>query len=329
MAHQITTRADNFAEMAYTGETPWHGLGQKLEENAPIEQWITSAGMDYTVRKTKIQYYADRAENDLRVDPDFVALVRSDNGERLGIVGEDYQIVQPFEVLEFFRDLVKDAGFKLHTAGTLFGGKRYWALAQLEGATIAGWDKVGGYYLLSTTADGTRATEGRETTVRVVCNNTLSMALSHDLTAHGFRLSHRERFEADKILQKQLGLAQEHFHKFMEAANGLSKIKCSLAGADEFLMKLLASKPVEGLDDEANPRRPKGIDSILALFEGAGRGAEQKGSKGTMWGLLNSVTEYVDHFATAKTLDHRLDRAMWGTGDRLKTEAFMQALELV
>src|SRR6202044_3294118 len=93
---------------------------------------------------------------------------------------DNFKIVQPGAVLEFFRDLTAAAGFTLETAGTLFGGKRFWALAAIgETASIADpADKMKGYLLLSTACDGSMATEARYTTVRVVCNNTLSSARS-------------------------------------------------------------------------------------------------------------------------------------------------------
>lgn len=352
MAHEVTQRADGKAEMAAVqGVDVWHGLGQRLPKSASIEEWTEAAGMDWTIRKSKIMYYADRACKDLREDKEAVALVRSDTGTRLGIVSPDYQIVQPFEVLEFYRDLVAEAGFKLHTAGTLFGGKRYWALAQLKEVTLNGWDKVGGFYLLSSTADGSRATDGRETTVCVVCNNTLSMALGGQPDAkHGFTVTHRQRFNAEKV-QKALGRTAEHFDSWVDTVNELSMAKISSAGADEFILKLLRpsqqatemvaqASPMDSFEallnrpvtlnelQEDTVRRPRGADTMLDLFLGAGLGATEKGRAGTAWGLVNAVTQYVDHHATSKTDSHRMDRAFWGSGDELKTEALTLAQQM-
>lgn len=350
MAHELTiNKLTRKVEMAYCGDTPWHSLGQRLLPGASVEEWLKAAGMEWTVRRAKLMYYADRAQTDLRTDDESVALIRSDTGERLGIVSANYQVVQPYEVLEFFRNLVESSGFEIHTAGTLFGGKRYWALAKLKEAKINGWDKVGGFYLLSTTADGTRATDGRETTICVVCNNTLSAALWGDDVKHGFKMAHTQRFDAAKI-QKQLGLTESNFDAFIDVANGLSQVKVSEAAADDFILKLLrpsaainAMVAAESPDDsfasllqrpvkldlaeveEETIRRPRGADMILDLFLGSGMGSDQKGRAGTAWGLVNAVTEYVDHHATAKTDSHRLDRAFWGTGDELKTEALQLA----
>lgn len=352
MAHEITRRNGKDEMAAVKGTEVWHGLGQRLEAGASIEEWTNAAGMDWTIRRAKLMYYADRAGTDLRTDEEAVALIRSDTGERLGIVSPDYQIVQPYEVLEFYRDLVADAGFELNTAGTLFGGKRYWALAKLKEAKINGWDAIGGYYLLSSTADGTRATDGRETTICVVCNNTLSMALLGDGAKHGFRMTHAQRFDAKKI-QNALGLTEEHFEALVETADDLSGAKISEAAADEFILKLLRptqatidmvnqdspadsfaallQRPanlIELATEEETIRRPRGADMILDLFLGSGMGANQAGRSGTAWGLVNAVTEYVDHHATSKTDDHRIDRAYWGSGDALKTEALQMAQEM-
>lgn len=346
MSHELTIRQNGTAEMAFVGETPWHRLGQNLKEGASIEEWQIAAGMDWSIRRSKAHFYTDRACTDLRAWDDQVVLYRSDNGQPLGIVSPDYNIVQPSEVLEFFRDLVSDEGFELHTAGTLFGGKRFWALAKVTEATIAGWDKIGGYLLLSTSADGSTATEARETSVRVVCRNTLSLAMNQRGTSKRTTVSHRVRFDDAKV-KRELGLTREHFEQFIDAANALTKVKMNETAAENFLTRLLrpskklqqqitqqegptdaVQAAIEQEESEQSLRRPRGLDTILQLFQGAGEGAGKKGSAGTAWGLVNAVTEYVDHHATAKTFDHLMARSMFGDGDKLKTEAFNQALEL-
>lgn len=325
--------------MAYVGETPWHGLGQVLQPGASIENWQQAAGMNWSIRRGDMQYFADRACTDLRLVPDQKVLFRGDTGAKLGIVSNEYQIVQPSEVLEFFRDLVATQGFQLETAGTMFGGSRYWALAKVTKAVISGWDEIGGYCLISTTADGSRATEIRKTTVRVVCNNTLSMALSLD-SKEVIRITHRQRFDSERV-QQQMGLSLEEFDSFIEVAHALSKIRVTKAAADDFVTRLLrkAGRTVQAvqddededqLDSDTKQRKPRGLEIITSLFEGQGHGATKQGSAGTAWGLVNAVTEYVDHLSSAKTVSHRLDRAFFGSGDVLKTLALQRALvELV
>lgn len=350
----ITLKANGGVEMAAAqGVDIWWEDDQikagRLQPGASIEEWQLAANLDWLVRRAKVQYYADRAQTDLRTDEENVVLVRSDTGERLGIVSADYQVVQPFEVLEFFRDLVAGQGFELHTAGTLFGGKKYWALAKVTEAVFSGWDKVGGFLLLSSSADGKSATEAQETTICVVCRNTLNRAGREDV-ANRIRINHRQRFDAASV-QKQLGLAEENFAAMCEDINSLTKVKISDAAAEDFVLRLLrptketigmvnAMSPTDSFEallnrpakltveqEEETVRRPRGADLILELFSGEGMGATQKGRKGTAWGLVNAVTEYVDHHATAKSADHLMDRALWGTGADLKVEAFQGALK--
>lgn len=356
----VSLRDNGQAEMAALEGVPiwWESdvlQAGRLQPGASIEDWVKTAGMEFIIRKAAVEYRAGRgAKAEQMVMDDQVVLYRSDNRTPLGIVSPDYNIVQPYEVLEFFRDLVSGSGFELTTAGTLFGGRRYWALAKITEAVIAGWDTVGAYLLLSTSADGTMATEARKTTVRVVCNNTLNMARAANAKA---KVSHRVRFD-DKKLRTELGLARDDFAAFMDQAVKLSGTKVSYAAAEDFVMRLLTGAAAQAetkeqvlmaspddslqsllarspnfvpadieIDDSARARKPRGFDQIMGLFDGEGLGSTKKGSEGTAWGLVNAVTEYVDHHATAKSPDHRIARAWYGTGDALKTEAFDLALK--
>ena len=369
MAHELTIRANGAAEMAYLGDVPWHGLGQPMQAGATIEQWIKAAGMDWNIRRALVRYFADE---DTRADcfelceaPGETVLFRSDTRAHLGIVSPDYQIVQPGQVLEFFRDMVESNGAHLETAGTLFGGRRFWGLAKFAAESVHGAaDVVGGYLLLCTSADGTMATEARETTVRVVCNNTLRMARGADGGAVApVRISHAARFD-DKSIKAKLSAAPGNFAAAMETARRLASVRVSEAAAAQFVRDLL--RPAEAAEREAaqkkaaeaaaaagatgpdaafaailarikstdaaaeaKRRAPRGEAAILELFRGGAMGSALPGVAGSAWGLLNAVTEYVDHAATAKSTDHRLSSAWFGDGDKLKERALVAALELV
>ena len=353
MAHELTTRASGFVEMAYVGAAGWHGLGNELPLGASIEEWQVASGMDFRVLRSKVRYFtsADGAEQ-LTWDDNHV-LFRSDNKLPLGLVSPSYKVVQPAQVLEFFRDLVANSGYTLNTAGTLFGGKKMWALAKVEQQDVQRGDAVGGYLLLSTSADGSMATEARETTVRVVCNNTLSMA--QGAGSHGaIKVSHRSRFD-DAKLKKQMGESLSHFHAFMDQARSLSTKPVTNAAAEAFVRELLRpaketaqmaqavanlggsdfasllgvparlSEAVSIVDEK---RAPRGEADILTLFRSNALGGNMLGAQGTAWGLVNAVTEYVDHKKTAKSADHRLDSALFGDGDALKSRAFELARTL-
>jgi phage/plasmid-like protein (TIGR03299 family) len=336
MAHELTIRANQTAEMAYTGDKPWHGLGQQLNAGSPIEAWQAAAGMDWKIQRSKVRYFADR-EGATQIEmPDQHVLFRSDTKEALGLVSAKYKTVQPAQVLEFFRDLTEGAGFELSTAGTLFGGKKFWALAKIgEGAEIVTGDLVGGYLLLATSCDGSSATTAKFVMERVVCNNTLTMAMAEKGKA--VKVSHRNVFNPAAIKQS-LGIAQESFASMVDAARTLTQIRISRAGAEQFVRQLL--RPTEAAApasfdfmgkvlESKEERAPRGEAEILRLFSGAAKGDSLPGVHGTAWGLLNAVTEYVDHHATAKTDSHRLNSAWFNGGDDLKTAAFEKLLATV
>jgi phage/plasmid-like protein (TIGR03299 family) len=318
--HALTERKDGFVEMAYVGDKPWHGLGQELAQGASIDHWKVQAGMDWRVKRAKVRYPTNMEGTDIRTMDDQHVLFRSDNKEALGVVSDKYKVVQPDECLEFFRDIVGSNGFELHTAGTMFGGRRFWALASIgEGATILGRDDlVNGYLLLSTSADGTLATTAKFTTVRVVCNNTLSMALSAK-DARDIKISHRTSFNADAV-KAELGIVKGAFGQFINASKKLAVTMVSTKEAHELTAALLVdSKAVTKADVTAS----SGYKSILSLFD------HGKGNHGeTAWDWVNGVTEYVDHVQRAKTDSHRMANSMFGKGDALKTMAFERALAI-
>jgi phage/plasmid-like protein (TIGR03299 family) len=332
MSHELTIRADGRAEMAYVGETPWHGLGQALQKGASIEEWQVAAGMDWRIQRAIVRYatslLATRPDEFATMDDRHV-LMRSDSKAALGIVSDNYRIVQPKAVLEFFRDLTESAGFTLETAGTLFGGKRFWALASTGLSSSIGdvEDRVKGFLLLSTSSDGTLATEGRYTNVRVVCNNTLQMAREKGAKV---RITHKTEFDAAAV-KKELGVetAGEAFESAMSDLRKLAEKPVSAPVAmmqtarlfdpnaldlgKKELIKLLDSKPVARINE-------------LALT-GKGLIGKEITEPGTQWTWLNAVTQYFDHEARARSKDNRLNSAWFGKGSDLKEKAFELAME--
>ena len=120
MAHELQSATD----MAYIGETPWHGLGNRLPANQPIEVWQKQAGMDWQIKETDVLFnVSDEGNFHVKANPDAKVLYRSDNHAPLSVVSQRYKVVQPHDVLEFYRDLVSAGGFELETAGVLKAGE--------------------------------------------------------------------------------------------------------------------------------------------------------------------------------------------------------------
>jgi phage/plasmid-like protein (TIGR03299 family) len=328
--------------MAYVGETPWHNLGQRLEPKQPIEVWAREAGMDWTIRSSPVRYMASDAEGqsdfstlmgDFMEFPEQHVLYRSDTKAPLSVVSGRYQVVQPREVLEFYRDLTEVSGYELETAGVLKAGRKFWALARTgKESALKGNDVVKGYLLLATSCDGSLATTATPTTVRVVCNNTLSIALQG--TTSAIKVPHSRSFDAQAVKQ-QLGIAVSQWDGFMYRMKALSERKVKSKEVENFFLKVLC--PTES-EATTLPKGPGGASTgmvneralrkVQSLFEGHGRGAELSAAKGTAWGLLCAVTEFVDHERRARSQEYRLDSAWFGQGAAIKQRALDKALQL-
>ena len=319
MAHELATASD----MAYVGETPWHGLGNALPMGQPIDVWQKQAGMDFNINEAEVLYSVSGSNGlHLQTSPDNKVLFRSDNHAPLSVVSKRYKVVQPRQVLEFYRDLVSAGGFELETAGILKGGKKLWALAKTgQEAMLRGGDQMKAYLLLATSCDGTLCTTAQFTSVRVVCNNTLSMAVGDK--AGSVKVPHSTLFDPVQV-KRELGLGMSAWDTFMDSIKALSERKVHKFEAVNFLIKVLGNPSVP-LAEQPNQ---KALNNVYALFAGGGKGSELASASGTSWGLLNAVTEYVDHERRARSQDYRLDSAWFGQGAAIKEKAFEEAMKL-
>lgn len=318
MAHLIES-------MAYIGAKPWHGLGNVLTPKRPLEVWIQEAGMDWDIQEAAVKYVAGKGLDTIHAYPEQKVLYRSDTHAPLSVVSQRYQVVQPREVLEFYRDLTEVSGFALETAGVLKGGKKFWALARTgQETTLPGKDRVLGYLLLATSCDGTLATTATPTTIRVVCNNTLSIALNG--ASGAIKVPHSTSFNAQAV-KTQLGIAVSSWDSFMIQMKTLASRKVRPTEATTYLTEVLnvGVNPVAGRQVMLNE---KTLQKVYSLFDGQGNGAELPSSKGTAWGLLNAVTEFVDHKRRSRSEENRLDSAWFGQGSAMKQKALDLAIQL-
>lgn len=318
--------------MAYAGQTPWHGLGSKLEYGASIEDWTAAAGMDWRILRSVIRYATSRDPNaQLRQMGDKHVLFRSDDGNALSVVSDGFEIVQPRAVLEFFRDLTDSFGYKLETAGTLFDGRRFWALVSsgLTGTMKDERDRINNYLLLSTSCDGSMATEVREIDICVVCHNTLSVARMKKASA---RVTHRSKFDADAV-KKELGLtnAYSRFEETMDLFREMAGIKATDKDLMTQTIELFNPSSLElVVDDYKKLLDAKQVRRVMDLaVSGNQIGGNYDGRKGTQWAWLNAVTQFIDHEAAARTSNNRLASAWFGKGDQIKTRALEIASSVV
>lgn len=371
MAHELARMANGQTAMAFVGETPWHDLGQELTRDASIDTWRVQAGFDWQALSAPVSFQDQNGV--ARRYGDKQVIYRSDTGAALSVMGADYKIVQPVEVLEFFRDLTESGGWYLHTAGAMRDGRKLWAMATpRDDATncIVKNDAVAPHLLLSTSLDGTTPTQAGLTAVRVVCANTLGLALGRGLTsadgtaAAKTRVSHRSIFDGSQVKQA-LGVAMDSWKLFTKQAQELATQPVNMEESREILRQLfgqpvqtrrvveapavvtrvaepvasdnpfaaLLSRPaviadVGTLDVRSDiarmlargdAREQKSVARCMALFAGEGRGANAEGVFGTRWGLLNAVTEHIDHEQGRN--DTRFEAAQFGRGAQFKEHA--------
>lgn len=163
--------AANVETMFYTREKPWHGLGIRVEEAPNSADALRLAGLDWSVLQEPI--YTDNGT----LISGYKANVRSTDAKVLGVVTDRYKVIQNAEAFEF-TDTLLGEGVRYETAGSLQEGKKVWLLARLPREYIIGGERISPYMVFSNTHDGSGAVKVAVTPIRVVCNNTLNLALT-------------------------------------------------------------------------------------------------------------------------------------------------------
>lgn len=287
MAHHIT-ESDN---MFSVREVPWHGLGRVVQDAPTARDAVTLAGLDWTVDSMPL--FASNGDDVVDVTG-FKAAVRSDNKAVLGVVGDGYVTVQNRDAFDFCDVLAGGGDVTYETAGSLDGGRRVWMLARLTDRYIqpVAGDVTVPYLLLSNAHDGSGALRAMLTTVRVVCNNTLTLAFkSGAVQGLDVKIRHSGNVEA------KVRAARSVFAEAVRGVDEYAQLTTMLAQArmtDEAWDKLLNDLfPIA--DDAVRTGRTQGMrDRVRDLAE-SGAGADIPGVRGTAWGALNAVTEFVTH----------------------------------
>lgn len=315
MAHELE-------QMAYVGETPWHGLGNILQPDSTIDEWVTQAGLDWTVSKRQVLYPThDGDSSPAWPFKDKFVLARDTDDRAFSVVSNRYKIVQPKQIVEFFRDLVQDFGMQIETAGSLRDGQRVWALAKTgEAHKVMGVDHVDSYLMLATSYDLTFSTLAQFTSVRVVCNNTLQQSFKN----HSSRIviPHMKDFDADDI-KNQLGIGRSQWESFTQTLDVLANIRLDVAKASEIMHNVYKMDTAPAKEAAANVTH---IAQIIDLFNGRAIGSDIAGQTG--WGLVNAASEYLDQKKRARSVSNRLDSAWFGEGFNLKQATVDHTLAL-
>ena len=326
MAHQLYTNKEGKVSFAFIGprEAIWHGLGQNLTEGADLETWKVEAGMDWTALESPVLFHTTQNEGSaetLKEFKDKKVLFRSDTHVPLSVVSSEYNIVQPGEVIEFFRDLTERHGMKLSSAGCLFKATRSWALAETgnEHQPIHG-DSILGHLLFVTSIDGSLSNTAKFVSTRVVCQNTLTVALGEKSTPM-VRKTHRKVWDPTEV-KIDLGLLNSNWESFKNKLNVLANHRMSDDEVKLFFKKTFFD-PKKDEDHQTSSDR-KCVNNLMSLYK-TGSGAEY--DCGTALGALNAVTNLFTH-GTGRV--RSADRMFWNAyfDDTPKLNTMDKLLEL-
>jgi phage/plasmid-like protein (TIGR03299 family) len=316
MSHDIEF-VDGKAQMAYVGETPWHGLGVQVPADLTPVQMLDAAGLNWNVEK--VPAFAKVADKNVNVG--WSALVRNADDKILDVVSDDWNPVQNEEAFEFFNDFIAEGGMEMHTAGSLRGGQIVWALAKVKDSfELFGGDRVDSYLHFTNFHKYGFSTDVRFTPIRVVCNNTLTLSLNSKVERFA-KISHRREFNGDNV-KEMLGVATEKLAKYKEMAQFLGSKRYTNEGVIEYFKNLFPiSGAKAGKEDSPLSRNANIAMDVLEAQPGASFAA------GSWWQVFNATTYMTDHLL-GRSQDTRLQSAWYGSHRALKTRALELALDM-
>lgn len=319
MAHELEV-VDGNASMAYVGETPWHGLGKRVPADVSPEQMLDAAGLNWEVEKVPMFYNTESGP----VLTKSRALIRSSDKKLLTVINDSWNPVQNREAFEFFNDFVSAGDMEMHTAGSLRDGKMVWAMAQIKDSfELFGGDKVEGFLLFSNPHEFGRSIDIRFTPVRVVCNNTLTLALDEH-AKHAVKVNHRSQFDGDAV-KETLGIAKDRLQRYKEQALFLGQKKYKKESIIEYFNRVfpsLSKDEFKKLELTKAPISRQAEEAMAVLHTQPGA----RFAEGSWWQAFNTVTYMADH-KLGRSQDSRLSSSWYGLNRAKKEKALELAID--
>lgn len=310
------------ASMFYSGEKPWHGLGTALENPATSKEAISASKLDWTVEKQQLYLPNNEPAHNT------FATVRTDQNKILGIVGSSYTALQNSEAFEFFDSIVGEGKAIYHTAGVLLEGKVVWILAKLPGEIkVTNEDITEKYLLLSNSHDGSLAVQIKFTPIRVVCNNTLTMAFADQQYLSVYH--QRDIKTRLNDVPKLLNIITNRYAEIDVSLKQLAKIQMTDITLEKYLLDVFPD-PVNRKDPklfEYQLGKAKSNREWSKYFFENGIGNDLPGVKGSLWAAYNGVTELIDHKITKQSQDRKLNNIWLGDGAVVKSKAYKLAVD--
>ena len=340
MAHNINRNSITGQDAFFSvKEKAWHGLGQIVQDHPTSEEAIIHAGLNYEVEKRALFTY-DNQNSTKETAPDgiqipeveienYFATVRKDTDQILGIVGSKYEVVQNRTAFTFFDSLVNNgSGILYETAGALGNGERIFITAKLPDLIKVGRnDMIEEYIFLTTSHDGSGSIMAAFTPVRIVCNNTLNMALNNNTNA--VYIKHTANAETKlKEAARIIAISQDTSAHLQTLFNKWARIRISDPELQK-LIQLAMSPNIEVFkaitDDNDKYEFTKQFDDVCGqVYEYAMTNPSQTmaTTAGTLFGAYNAITGYYQNVKTYKDDNQKINSLMFGTGLERTKKAF-------
>jgi phage/plasmid-like protein (TIGR03299 family) len=328
MPDNITLNADGHHEMAFTGSRGaiWHRHGQVADPSWSLDQWLTAARMNWEASKR--QAYVLQSGQPVAVDGQFF-VARNDNDYILSpsVTGQ-YQIHNVRELAETFQDYVGvDDRFRFNTMGSILGGRTVWFLAEFNGETTIGGDAHRAYLLATTAFDSSKASVASMTGTRVICQNTLRIALGD--TRAMVRSTHRSAYDKVRVAKELAAMAQQ-VEAYKHVGDAMATVAMTATDVSNFF-KAVLNIPFDAKQDDISSRKFNQFDSLRTAYRTT---VDEGTPANTVWTALQAATRYVDHDRSARGGDgdmaeKRFVSAQFGSGAQFKARAWDLLLPLV
>lgn len=276
----------NVETMFYAGVKPWHQLGVKVDEALSSQQAIKMAGLDWTVDAQPIQVVGGQVIDGMKAN------VRSSDHKVLGVVSDRYKIVQNADAFAF-TDILLGEGVKYETAGSLSSGKRVWLLAKMETSKVCG-DDVEPYLVFTNSHDGSGAVKVAVTPIRVVCQNTLTLALSTAKRTWSTKHCGDIQGKMDDA-RNTLGFAASYMENLKEEADKLTQVVVLAPQFADFLMKMFPTNSKMSERQIANVENQR-----KAVAEIYNHKDDIQKFHGTAYGVLNAIADHLPHMIPSR-----------------------------
>lgn len=276
----------NVETMFYAGVKPWHQLGVKVDEALSSQQAIKMAGLDWTVDAQPIQVVGGQVIDGMKAN------VRSSDHKVLGVVSDRYKIVQNADAFAF-TDILLGEGVKYETAGSLSSGKRVWLLAKMETSKVCG-DDVEPYLVFTNSHDGSGAVKVAVTPIRVVCQNTLTLALSTAKRTWSTKHCGDIQGKMDDA-RNTLGFAASYMENLKEEADKLTQVVVLAPQFADFLMKMFPTNSKMSERQIANVENQR--KAVAELYN---HKDDIQKFHGTAYGVLNAIADWNGHMIPAR-----------------------------